>query len=54
MGLAAGAQLHFSAPSLVICNIMSPVIDLDAERQEILRQYRRLLRTAKPLSLIHI
>jgi GTP pyrophosphokinase len=27
---------------------MSPVIDLEAERQEILRQYRRLLRTAKP------
>ena len=27
---------------------MSPVIDLVAERQEILRQYRRLLRTAKP------
>ena len=27
---------------------MSPVIDLHAERQEILRQYRRLLRTAKP------
>ncbi len=27
---------------------MPPVIDLEAERQEILRQYRRLLRTAKP------
>ncbi|AMJ66581.1 RelA/SpoT family protein [Hymenobacter sp. PAMC 26628] len=27
---------------------MSPVIDIEAERQEILRQYRRLLRTAKP------
>ena len=27
---------------------MSPVIDLEAERQEILRHYRRLLRTAKP------
>ena len=27
---------------------MSPVINVEAERQEILRQYRRLLRTAKP------
>jgi guanosine-3',5'-bis(diphosphate) 3'-pyrophosphohydrolase len=27
---------------------MPPVIDLEAERQEILRHYRRLLRTAKP------
>ncbi len=27
---------------------MSPVIDIEAERQEILRHYRRLLRTAKP------
>ena len=39
---------HFFSPCVVTLPIMPPVISPEAERQEILRHYRRLLRTAKP------
>jgi GTP pyrophosphokinase len=39
---------HLFRPGFVTLPIMPPVISPEAERQEILRHYRRLLRTAKP------